>query len=241
MAFVPVLVLSALVLSCSGQAIDDYDSLDLECARENMYHCNDGAFEHYLCKDQNKCIPFEWMCNNVTECDDGSDEEDCTIMPEPDKNATCKGFACDGGRCISNLWICDGRYDCDDRSDEHSEDLCRKTLFPFPIHDVSTCTEIPNSGDRNYRCIDSSFCLPKSMMCNGIADCRDGSDEGPFCDKCNDTRCEPDRFGPACICASAPAFKTYNYATNACEDIDECARARPQCSHTCENVDGNFM
>lgn len=35
-----------------------------------------------------------------------------------------------------------------------------------------------------YECHDNSYCLRPERMCDGVRDCRDESDEGPFCDNC---------------------------------------------------------
>lgn len=57
-------------------------------------------------------------------------------------------------------------------------------LLPHTVNDGVECREFPELGLRNYKCQDSSFCLAQDQMCDGIHDCRDGSDEGKFCDKC---------------------------------------------------------
>ncbi|XP_063897471.1 vitellogenin receptor [Helicoverpa armigera] len=211
-------------------------------------HCNET--HQYICQDTKKCIPLTWICNNEADCDDGSDEANCTQVPSVSSNSTCKGFPCGDGKCISFLWLCDGVYDCEDKSDEHDVDLCH--LIPRrPNFDGHSCQELSSPDERNYRCLDSSYCLPASMMCDGIQDCRDGSDEGPFCvnwhTMCtnyncfgNDTVCAPERFGPTCLCLPSVSMRQYNYVTKQCDDVNECLLERPHCSHTCVNADGHY-
>lgn len=38
-----------------------------------------------MCMDGKRCIPKILICDNVTHCDDGSDEANCTL-PEENKN-----------------------------------------------------------------------------------------------------------------------------------------------------------
>lgn len=54
--------------------------------------------------------PFR--CDNLRDCDDGSDEEEC-------KFCNYDEFKClSSQKCVSDKWICDGSDDCEDSSDE---------------------------------------------------------------------------------------------------------------------------
>ncbi|CAH2057043.1 unnamed protein product, partial [Iphiclides podalirius] len=256
---------------CLGE--DVFHCVDGSCVAQAKYcdgvfDCADGTDENfcvnhlpdavlcnqthqYMCQDKKRCVPSVWVCNNETDCEDGSDELNCTALPASSTNSSCKGFVCDGGRCISKLWTCDGVYDCKDRTDEDIDNTCRHALFPHTVNDGLACNEFTGLGTRNYKCLDSSFCLSQDQMCDGIKDCRDGTDEGAFCAKwhtmclnftCggNNTSCSPERNGPVCICLGSFSLKQYNYTTHQCEDVNDCQQARPQCSHTCENKNGFF-
>ncbi|CAB3229414.1 unnamed protein product [Arctia plantaginis] len=212
--------------------------------------CN--ATHQFLCANGLSCIPNFWICNNRTDCDDGSDEANCTDTLPIDKNATCKGFLCDHDKCISDLWVCDGIYDCKDKSDEFRQDLCRSAKSAHMGLVDTFCYKVPISGvEHAYKCLDWRYCVTASRMCDGILDCRDESDEGNFCYrwntmcdhfKCygNNTKCVPDREGPICVCDPDTDISLYNYETHKCEDVNECIKDIPQCSHKCTNLPRNF-
>ena len=68
---------------------------------ENETQCKSG-----------ECIPTRYVCDEITDCEDGSDEE---ILPCPScPEAQCKS----GGKCIHYSWQCDQIPDCKDGSDE---------------------------------------------------------------------------------------------------------------------------
>ncbi|XP_041974623.1 putative vitellogenin receptor isoform X2 [Aricia agestis] len=222
---------------------------------DGFYDCEDGSDENFcsshlpdaqycnqthqfLCGDSHKCVPATWVCNNELDCDDGSDEVNCT-SPHVNENSTCKGFLCDGERCISTLWMCDGKYDCDDKTDEDIHDTCRHALHGRRVNDGVNCPSgTPQSAaEMEYACTDASFCVPAHRMCDGLKDCRDGSDEGEFCEHwstmcdnvtCAGGFCAASRAGAECQCG---ALQRYDGAR--CGAADQCALPAPVCSHTC--------
>ncbi|XP_050671430.1 low-density lipoprotein receptor 1-like [Leptidea sinapis] len=255
-------------LECLGESV--FECLNGECIFQDRfcdgnYDCEDGSDENfcphqipdaqycntshqYLCADGKKCIPNTWVCNLDPDCDDGSDEANCSATLS-NANATCKGFQCDGTRCISKFWMCDGAYDCQDKSDEDIEHTCRHALRAREMNNGLRCN-IDSFGVTamlEYTCLDNSFCVPKDMMCDGLNDCKDGSDEGKFCEHwhtmctnytCNGTQCVPDRSGPYCDCMSP--HSQYNYTSQRCETINNCLDDRPSCSHLCERHGETF-
>ncbi|XP_048001083.1 putative vitellogenin receptor [Leguminivora glycinivorella] len=255
---------------CLGE--DKFTCLDGGCISHDQYcnnktDCADGSDENFcpdhppdeqlcntthqfMCHDGQTCIPSEWVCDSQPDCIDASDEVNCTALAAI-ANATCKGFKCGDDTCISSLWMCDGHYDCEDRSDEDIEKTCRHSLNSHLLDTGPSCLEFSPMDTRQYKCLDESFCLTPGRMCDNITDCRDGSDEGPFCAKWHtmcvnstcpafNTTCSPDRDGRQCLCNPSPSAHRYNETTKTCEDIDECLSELPQCSHYCTNFQGHF-
>lgn len=109
-------------------------------------------------------------------------------------------FKCaNSSRCIPLSWRCDGDEDCPLADDEKN------------------CKQISCNKDQEFECSGGSpglplyssireypaRCIPRSWVCDGESDCRDGSDEKG----CHDIKCEHDQFmcketkdhGPMCI------------------------------------------
>ncbi|EDV19474.1 uncharacterized protein TRIADDRAFT_62104 [Trichoplax adhaerens] len=126
----------------------------------------------FACDNNQKCIWFFDLCDNVTDCQDGSDEANCggstTVQPTGTTTTGQCGhgrFKCHNGQCINSTYVCNKRADCADGSDELN---CGFSLGPTPS---------PGCSDTQFRCQFSKTCIPNEALCNGINDCTDGSDE----------------------------------------------------------------
>ncbi|XP_050441242.1 sortilin-related receptor-like isoform X2 [Adelges cooleyi] len=145
---------------------------------EWLFRCSNG-----------KCIPYWWKCDQVLDCEDGSDEEQCgTLTPTDTKNnstvvsttrASTVGmcpqhyFQCNSGLCIEDSWVCDEINDCDQGEDETD---CKNSNF------VGLC----KNNSKEFKCRISGSCIAIEKVCDGTPQCPDGSDE-MFCTNTNQT------------------------------------------------------
>ena len=72
----------------------------------------------FVCTNKKKCIDYSKVCNLVYDCEDGSDETQCT-----------NHFRCNSSRkLLPKTKKCDGNIDCADLSDECNEHCSKKLL-----------------------------------------------------------------------------------------------------------------
>ncbi|GIY07542.1 putative vitellogenin receptor [Caerostris darwini] len=159
--------------------------IEKDCT-SNEFRCSQGG---------KKCVPREFMCDGIKDCDDGSDEK---CEKEPPLRCPGNDFRCSNGHCILASWKCDSRDDCGDNSDEIDCPLpvnCSKSQFTCPGGECipllwrcdgeSDCTDSSDEKDchktacdeeTEIRC-DHGQCIPKSWACDGASDCFDSTDE----------------------------------------------------------------
>ncbi|XP_035280434.1 atrial natriuretic peptide-converting enzyme isoform X2 [Anguilla anguilla] len=186
-------------LRCSqftnGSAASDRGATAAVCYSPKHDKALCGGRDHFLCST-GICIPRKLVCNGYNDCDDWSDEAECTC--EADQ------FRCGTGRCLGHGFVCDGYDDCGDLSDEQN---C--VCDPAKEHRCGDgrCVTRDWLCDGDHDCIDKSDevncscksqglhecrsgqCIPTAFVCDGEEDCKDGSDEGN-CTQ-HQSQCEP--------------------------------------------------
>ncbi|XP_070551289.1 uncharacterized protein [Ptychodera flava] len=173
---------------------------------DSFKHCNDGSDEDgcfnaptkayikesvcgdkhpYLCIDRSFCLYTSHICDGTNHCSDGSDEFECDSYNASNAYVSkrkkaeldydlCKDphpYGCvDGSYCIYPIQICNSIEDCKDGSDERECDPYKKRSKAYLAEGY--CRE-----SAPYLCLDGGYCLGGHLLCSGIAECKDSSDE----------------------------------------------------------------
>uniref|UniRef100_A0A3Q3APP2 Si:dkey-88l16.3 n=1 Tax=Kryptolebias marmoratus TaxID=37003 RepID=A0A3Q3APP2_KRYMA len=183
------------------------------------------AKNQYRCASGH-CVSEAFKCDGYPDCRDHSDEMYCPRPPRcpPEKYQ----FQCgDSSQCIPLSWRCDGKEDCSNGIDE---DKCSHRKCPFHL----------------YQC-GSKECLEPRLVCNGLTNCADGSDEGVGCAQRNcsspsspmcDHSCVSTPNGPRCFCGAGFRLQS---SSKSCVDVDECSSTPgASCKQICQNTRGAY-
>uniref|UniRef100_A0A7E4ZTJ0 EGF-like domain-containing protein n=1 Tax=Panagrellus redivivus TaxID=6233 RepID=A0A7E4ZTJ0_PANRE len=195
---------SCLHADCSHLCRVPYDTGSLDGHRRHKCHCpldftffpssTSKCLENlaceswqFRCANGKQCIHMAKRCDSVPDCEDRSDEHPdvCplrrTALDVPRGSSVFSQMPaatglwfCDTGKttAIDLHLVCDGRAHCDDDSDE-KHCRCRSPDLEFD------CTAWHSYTDSGLPGTTGHDCVPRRLLCDGIAQCRNGADELP--------------------------------------------------------------
>uniref|UniRef100_A0A3Q1FSU1 Very low-density lipoprotein receptor-like n=1 Tax=Acanthochromis polyacanthus TaxID=80966 RepID=A0A3Q1FSU1_9TELE len=135
-------------------------------------NCETGCRDQFQCAHGKKCIEKNQVCDGVPQCQDRSDELDCLKHRED-----CI-HRCDKDRCFPAAFLCDGERDCLDGSDEaNCQEEPEAEVTSRPTTSAPAVSKPIKCSLGSKPCKDNTECVLYNHVCDGEADCRDGSDE----------------------------------------------------------------
>lgn len=123
------------------------------------------------------CVCGNGMTLNAsgTKCLPGTTQTDCPTG----------SFQCARSKiCIEERYVCDGDDDCGDNSDEDF-------IGNGPCNAAKNCGNINGGLANAFKC-DGSRCFRRSVLCDGIIQCADETDEAS--ERCGPVICNEDQF-----------------------------------------------
>ncbi|XP_031616659.1 prolow-density lipoprotein receptor-related protein 1 isoform X3 [Contarinia nasturtii] len=221
---------------------------------DNVTQSNSEICYNKPCPGLMLATPKGCLCVCGNDFDLNASGTQCLRQTKTTVKNTCTAgqFMCkSSGECINTSSLCDGDADCIHESNgenSYSDDESYADDGPCNIKN-NNCTF--NDG-RGFLC-DVNRCLQKVVLCDGITQCEDRSDESP--ERCAITPCPPDKFQCTADCddksdetencTECPEFRCKNgiciLYENVCDEINQCGDSSDEehCSHECKK--GEFF
>ncbi|XP_073843316.1 modular serine protease-like [Musca autumnalis] len=154
-----------LQVMVNAEIFADSSNQSTSSGNDSVPECSINSLFSWQC-DNGQCIQMEELCDGVINCEDESDE---TVEHCIDKTCPDYAFKCAYGGCIPGNERCNGIRDCIDGSDEIRY-LCDSSLNFFQ--------ELRGSCwlSSHMQC-KTGECISRDSVCDGVADCKDASDE----------------------------------------------------------------
>ena len=135
-----------------------------------------------------------YICNDLTSCDSGKDEENCTEYSNSSTCNWCNSYdpfnkRQEGPRCLHANQMCShpSQSMCTDHKDQLN---CTDSVYTCPIHSYPTTIRAANLCDGYDACDDGfdencelsglSCQVHKNRLCDDVEDCENGGDEKKY-------------------------------------------------------------
>ena len=128
---------------------DQYGHLEYCRNGAHLSDCQMFSCSGYFKRPSSYCVSVWKLCDNITDCPNGEDENDCLFGQE----LLCPGFLrCKGVGCVHPLQVCDGLIDCPvGQEDEYG---CDNAACPGQcdcLGATMSCYEDISIDVRNYK------------------------------------------------------------------------------------------